>query len=174
MTVPAIAATTATGKTASMNDVLATLRDELLSFKVDGEGGDSARDYIEERLYQNRAPDGTPKFPYGTMRLAVENDGRNHGQRLTGTLEVFVYGRPHQQWQDVNDVCDLFDQAMLCMRARTQGLMFAHGKTREPMPPSYGAAAVDGEVVTIRLTYTLAIWPAYLTKLTRVLPPITE
>lgn len=168
MTSPPVAGgTVQTISTTSMNLLLALLRDQLLSYK--STSGTSARDSIGEKLYHGRAPDGTePKFPYAIMRLSLSNDGENFGMRLRGELEVQVFGRPYTMQKAVNDLCDLFDQAMLGFVKTTSGLVFAKGKLRQPLPAASGEP-LDGEVVAVRLLYTLVIWPTYLTSLTRVL-----
>lgn len=162
---PLSGGTTSRFTTDAFEALLATLRRILLDYT--NENGDSARSIIVERLYQERAPDETLDFPYATMRLTSESFGTHHGMRLTGTLEVLCYGRPQRQLKTVQRLATLFDQCMLCLVETTDSLILCHGSRREPLPN--GPAAVDSEVVTIRLTYTLAIWPEYLTSLTRVL-----
>ena len=50
------------------------------------------------------------------------------------------------------------------VNASPQGLIFTANVQRDELPQ--GSGAVDSETCTIRLLFTLAIWPAYLTSLT--------
>lgn len=154
--------TPAAGPTRSTNEILETLRRALLDYE--NANGDALRDTLGENLWRNRAPDNQP-FPYGTMRLSTRNDGKYHGLRLEGKLEVQIYGRPASQLEVLNDAADLCDQAMtFYVGASAGGLMFTHAFQRDEMPPA--GSPVDSETCTIRLVYSLAIWPAYLTNLT--------
>jgi hypothetical protein len=130
--------------------------------------GSSARDILAERLYVARAPDVPTAWPYGVMRLETSNDGSYNGMRLTGTLEVLLFGRPWAQMEQIDAVADLFDRCAVARILNTDGLVFAHGFQRATLPGS-SYQTIDAEVVTVRLSYTLAIWPTYLTNLTRVL-----
>lgn len=121
----------------------------------------------EPGLYRVRAPDDRA-FPYGTMRLEADNPGTYNGLRLNGTLEVLLYGRPWTQRELVENAADLIEGAMYDLLVNTDGLIFCHGKTRATLPP--GGEPSDSEVCTVRLTFTLAIWPAYLTRLGTILP----
>lgn len=153
-----------TRRTDSTNAIIKTISDMLLSWA--NAEGKRASQVIEDRMYQVRAPNNVT-FPYATVRLATRNDGKYHGMRLDGMLEVQVYGRPWSQQKDVNDVADLFDQAMVSTVENGHGLIFCHGWQRDALPP--GGSPVDSETVTIRLVYTLAIWPEYLTSLSRTI-----
>ena len=119
---------------------------------------------VNQGCYIGRAPDN-PTYPFAVMRLNTRNAGRNHGLRLDGSLEIQIYGKPYTQQENVNAVADLFEQAMLLWigNAAGQGLVFSHGTQRDQLPP--GPAPIDSEVVTVRLLYTLAIWPQYLTSI---------
>ncbi len=121
----------------------------------------------EPGLYRVRAPDDRA-FPYATMRLEADNLGTNQGMRMNGTLEVLLYGRPWTQRELVENAADLIEQAMYHLLVNTDGLIFCHGKTRATLPP--GTDPSDSEVCTVRLTFTLAIWPQYLTRLGTILP----
>lgn len=153
--------TTATGLTDSTNAVLATLRQALLEYE--NAEGVSAADFIADRLFQGRAPDNQD-FSYASMRLNTRNDGGNHGLRLVGSLEIQVFGRPWSQYPDLNRLADLFDQAMTFYVANTQGLMACYAKQRDTLPTA--GSPIDSETPTIRLAYSLFIWPRYLTVLT--------
>lgn len=159
--------TTSQFKTGSMLDVKKSLRRLLLDYR--NAGGRSAREILDERMWDTRARDNQPTFPYAVFRLQTQNPGTYHGMRLDGNLEVQVYGRPFSQQEAVEAVADLFDQCMVSRLLRRQGLIFCHGFTRQTLPVA--GAAIDSEVVTVRLGYQLAIWPALLTDLTTVLPP---
>lgn len=161
---PVIGGTTSQDRTDSTNELTKMIRAALLGFQHP-ESGLSARDTIVERLYVGRAPAGADvKWPYAVMRLDQRNLGRAHGIRRECTLEVTVFGKPWSQQELVNDVCDLFDQAMLNLVKTTQGLTFCRDSTRQPLPA--GVAPVDGEVVTVLLSYTLIVWPAFLYNVT--------
>lgn len=151
----------------STDALLADVRTALLTFTPPHGDGRTVDDVLDGRLYNTRAPDN-PTFPYGTFRLTTRNDGRSHGMRRMGELEVQLYGRPWAQREVMEGVADLFDQAALCLVRGVQGLTFAYGSQRETIPPV--GAAVDSEVVTIRLVYSVVLWPDYLTRLTRTLP----
>ena len=141
--------------------LLTTLRRALVEYR--GTEGAAITDVVQERFYQGRAPDN-PTFPYGVMRLATRNDGRYHGLRLEADLEVQWYGRPWTQREALEGVADLCDQAMLLLLRNAQGLIFSVGAMRETLP--LAGAPADSETVTIRLLYTVVIWPEYLTRLT--------
>jgi len=171
--VPEQNGTTVTPSTDSTTMVMKTLRRLLLDFQ--NSRGESARDWIGERLFETRARDAPLVFPYAVMRLQTENDGSYHGMRLTGALEIQVHGRPWMQQAAVYAVCDLFDQYMTgrwLSQREPSALIFCHAFQRATLPP--GTAAIDSEVITVRLEYTLAIWPAFLTSLTYFLPPTTS
>lgn len=116
------------------------------------------------RLYIVRAADDIG-FPYGVMRLETTNAGDHHGLRLEGMLEIQLFGRPWTQGDDIEHAADLVEQAMYAFLFNSDGLAFCHGKQRQTLPP--GIDPADSEVYTVRLVFTLAIWPAYLTRLTQ-------
>lgn len=165
---PVQGATLSQFTTGSTTEVVNALRRALLDYTNDA--GGSARDTLAERFWDGRARDRTV-FPYAVCRLNTRNEGRYHGMRLDGALEIQVFGKPWAQQQSVNAVCDLFDQAMRCLVLQLHGLIICHGFQRDELPEGYGL--VDADIVTVRLLYTLAIWPDFLTSLTRVLPPTT-
>lgn len=159
-----------TRETSSTYNLLEALRRAILSYSP-GENLSVSNVLGTDpdcRLYLVRAPDNT-KFPYGTIRLETANSGRYNAMRLTGDFEILLYGRPWTQQRDVENVGDLIEQAMYEMIINSDGLVFCMSKQRATLPP--GPDPVDSEVCTVRLLFTLAIWPAYLTKLTVVLPP---
>ena len=173
MTSPVQGGTTAEFSTSSTEAVMKTLRRMLLDYR--NARGETARDILKERLFETRSRDSPLVFPYAVMRLETSNGGLWHGMRLDGSLEVLVHGRPWAQQRAVYAVADLFDQCLLARtmtRGSPRGLIFAHGFQRATLPP--GTAPIDSEVVTVRLQYTLAIWPSFLTSLTYVLPPTTS
>lgn len=151
-----------TGNTRSTNAILEALRDQLLDYE--NVNGETVRDILEENLFRNRAPDNQ-EYPFGTLRLTTRKTPGYSGRRKDGKLEVTLYGRSSGQLQDISDAADRCEQAMLdYVSASSGGLMFTHECQRDELPQ--GGTPVDGETVTIRLLYTLAIWPAYLTSLT--------
>lgn len=151
-----------TGPTASTNAILEAMREALLSFEnVDGA---SLRDILKGDLWRNRAPDNTA-FPYGTLRMNTKRTSGYGGLRLDGKLEVLLYGRPSSQIDVMSDAADLCEQAMLFFVSATPGgLLFTADAQRDELPPA--GDPVDSETITIRILFTLAIWPAYLTSLT--------
>jgi hypothetical protein len=172
MTAPVIGGTTSQFRTDSFTELQKTVRRVLLDYKSAvvtlPNYGKTARDVLGERLYLGAADDAQLVFPHAVMRLDTDNRGNNHGMRLDGALEVLIHGKPWSQLGDVHDVADLFDQCMLSLVENHQGLIFCHGFSRLQMPRGT-TAPIDGEVCTVRVQYTLAIWPAFLTSLTRVL-----
>lgn len=171
MTSPVIGGTTSQARTDSFEELEKTVRKVLLDYVNDVSGsphfGKSARDLIGERLHIDSLPDGTPSFPCAVMRLQTSSVGRMHGMKLDGDLELLVHGKPRTQRTAVSAVADLFDQCMISLCENRHGLIICHGNSRLSMPR--GTDPVDSEVTTTRLTYTLSIWPAFLTSLTRVL-----
>lgn len=155
------------GLTSSTNAITSTLRDALLNYESDAGGaqiGDSITGADDKpRLWVGLAPDNAV-FPYIVMRLDTRNDGESNGIRLTGQLEVQIYARPQSQQPVANDIADLVEQAMLTFLATTQGLMFQKARQRSTLPMA--GPPVDSETVTIRLVYTLVIWPQFLYRLT--------
>lgn len=152
-----------TGPTASTNSIIDTMRLALLDFEnVDGV---KLRDTLGDSLYRNRSPDNLA-FPYGTMRMNTRRTPGYSGRRLDGKIEVLLYGRPSSQIDLISDCADLCEQAMLdyVNASPLQGLLFTADVQRDELPPA--GDPVDSETVTIRLLFTLAIWPAYLTRLT--------
>ncbi len=125
----------------------------------------NARTIIQERLYIDKA-DNISTFPYGVLRLGTDNPGSYQGLRLNGALEVQLFGRPWRMQPIVEGVADLCQQCMWSAVLNRKGLIFCHGSERATLPPATaGAPAVDSEVCTVRLVFTLAIWPSFLTSL---------
>lgn len=141
--------------TESTNLLLATLRDKLLTGAVGLPLGQNA-------IFQVRAPDERP-WPYAVMNLSTSNAGRLHGLRLDAQLEVLIFARPFAQLQLANDCADGMDRALTFYVMSTNGLIVCSGKTRNVLPVA--GPPVDSETVTIRLVYTLVIWPRYLASL---------
>lgn len=154
--------TTIIEDTSASDQLLATLRTALLTY-ADAEGS-TAADTLDDRLFQNRAPDNGP-FPCATMRLNTRSAGSTHGLRLVGNLEVQLYGRPWSQYQKLLTVADLCDQAMLFLVKNARGLIICYATQRDT-PPAAAGAPIDGETAVIRLAYSLIIWPRYLTVVT--------
>jgi hypothetical protein len=151
-----------TGPTASTTAILDAVRLALLDFE--NVNGVTLRDTLGESLYRNRAP-GNLTFPYGTLRMNTRRTSGYSGRRLSGTLEVLLYGRPSSQIDEISDCADLCEQAMLdYVNASPGGLLFTADVQRDELPPA--GSPVDSETITIRLVFALAIWPAYLTSLT--------
>jgi hypothetical protein len=152
-----------TGPTSSTNAILEALRDALLTFE--NANGGRLSDTLGENLYLRRAPDNMP-FPYGTLRLSTQRTSGYNALRQTAKLELQLYGRPSSQFDVLSDAADLCEQAMnfYVNSSAGQGLIFTNDVQRDELPQA--GAPVDSETCTIRLVFTLAIWPAYLTSLT--------
>lgn len=161
--------TTSTFQTSSTNAIYGLLRRALLEYEGTGElAGMTAGDanHLEDRLWQVQAQDSAdgPTFPYATMRLMDQKrSGAYNGMRKEATLEVFVYGKPTSQLELVEEIADLFEQAMTGFVKIVQGLTFSREGTRTtlPRPP----APADSEVVTVMLHFDLVLWPNLLTRI---------
>ena len=150
------------GQTRSTNEMYEALRSALLDFE--NVNGDTLRSILDENLYRRTAPTNLV-FPYGVMRLNTKRSNGFNALRKTAQLEVQLYGRPASQLEVISDAADLCEQAMnFYVSASGGGLMFVNDVQRDELPQ--GSAPVDSETVTIRLAFTLAIWPAFLTSLT--------
>lgn len=156
-------------ETESTNAIYTAIRRYLLGFSPDGDRhlSDVLGTEPDTRLFIVRGADDA-KYPYGTMRLEGVNGGNNNGLRISARLEIQLYGRPFTQGDKVEDCADLIQQAMQTFLFNSDGLAFCHGYERATLPA--GADPADSEVYTVRLLFTLAIWPAYLTRLTYTLP----
>ena len=151
-----------TGPTANTNAINESLRSTMLDFE--NANGDTLRDIIGENLYRRAAP-ANLAFPYAVMRLNTKRTTNFNALRKTARLEVQIYGRDASQLEDISDAADLCEQAMnFYVNSSGGGLMFTSDMQRDELP--VGSAPVDSETCTIRLAFTLAIWPAYLTSLT--------
>lgn len=160
--------TTVGGDTSSWQALKTTIRRGLIGFQ-DPTVGRQIPDLLgkepECRLFVDRAPDDTA-FPYAVMRLSAMNDGGYAGLRLVGQLEVQIYGKPWTMGDSlVEPAADLMEQAMWSFLVNTDGLVYCHAKDRATLEP--GASPADSEVYTVRLVFTLTIWPDYLTRLTQ-------
>jgi hypothetical protein len=165
MTTPAIP----TQETSGWLNIMKAIRRSLLAYTL--QNNEYLSDILgtepDTRLFLVRAPDDA-KFPYGTLRLEATNDGMYHGMRLSAQCEIMLYGRPWTQQAQVEAAADLIEQGMHQFILNSDGLAFCHGKQRQSLPP--GPDPADSEVCSVRLVFELAIWPAYLTRLTTVLP----
>lgn len=151
-----------TGPTASTNAINEALRCALLDFE--NVNGDTLRGILGENLYRRAAPAGNP-FPYGVMRVTMKRSTNFNPLRKIATLEVQLYGRDASQLPEISDAADLCEQAMnFYVRSSPGGLMFTSDVQRTELPE--GSAPVDSEICTIRLAFTLTIWPSYLSSLT--------
>lgn len=156
----------ASGQTSSTAAFYTAVRQFLLDYVTQDNTrlSDILGEDPDTKLYIGRAADST-KFPYGTIRLETSNDGRFHLMRLEGQLEILLHGRPWTQGDDIEDAADIVEQAMYEFLLHSDGLAFCHSKQRATLPP--GVDPADSEVYTVRLVFTLAIWPAYLTRLSQ-------
>lgn len=153
--------------TSSTNATTTTIRDWILGYARDTDGM-RVVDLLtgsdnKPRWWVGVAPN-TAVFPYAVMRLDQSNDGRSNGIRQTCPLEIMLYGRPQSEQPMLNDIADLVDQAMLALLHHSQGLIFQQARQRTTLP--IAGAPADGDTVTIRLVYTLIIWPQFLYRIT--------
>lgn len=161
--------------TSSTNAITSTLRDWILGYQSD-DGKTRVVDYLtgedaKPRWWVGLAPNNAV-FPYAVMRFDQNNTGGSNGIRQVCPLEVQLYGRPTSQQPVLNDIADLIDQAMLSLVHSAQGLMFQQARQRSTLPPAGPPA--DSDTVTIRLVYTLIVWPQYLYRITHGLAPASE
>ncbi len=148
--------------TASTIDVMKALRTYMLGY-VDPDGH-AVRETLQRRFYDTRVPDtGSVTFPYAVHRAEFSNEGSGNGLRLRGDMELLVFGRPWAQQVLVNHVADQLHQSLLMLNTgQPEGLIFMKGFQRATLPP--GQSPVDSEVVTIRLSYSLIVWPQFLAR----------
>lgn len=145
--------------TNSTADVLELVRDRILNFAPIV--GDPLETAIDGRLYQVQAPDNSA-FPHGVMRF-INRVGNGDARRENVDLEVMLFDRPRTRAKNLEDVADLFDQAMVGWVASSSGLVFSRGtRSRDTLPPF--ADPADREVVQIRLIYPLTMYVNYLTQ----------
>jgi len=152
-----------TGPTASTNAINESLWSTLMNFE--NVNGDTLKGILgADGLYRRAAP-ANRSFPYAVMRLNTKRTTNFNALRKSAKLEVQIYGRDASQLPTISDAADLCEQAMnFYVNSCGGGLMFTSDIQRDELPE--GSAPVDSETCTIRLAFSLAIWPTYLTSLT--------
>lgn len=152
--------TTSTGNTDSTTAILGTLRAALLAYRTaSGEGMPS----VLNDLWIHRAPNQTV-MPYGVLRLfGRQTSGAHNSRRETALFEITLSCRPVTQLPTLERVADWCDEAMTQYVAIAQGLMFSRERQRDTMP--FAGPPVDSETGTIRLVYSLTLWPQFLVAL---------
>lgn len=152
--------------TASMQEVLDTLRTRLRTFSS---GGGTVADILGERVYFV-SPPANATYPFGVLRYI---DGRTSkaysGERMKGILELLLIARPADATyaQALELAADRAQAAMQFFREgnsapTTTGLIFVVDGGRDTLPPP--AEPVDAQTYSIRLTWDVVIWPRYLTR----------
>lgn len=148
-----------TQTTDSTAAIYAMIRDRILNFTP--KSGSKLKDTLSE-LYVVQAPDNA-KFPYGVMRFINTNrDGAYQGYRQTMEVEVQLFAQPRSEASALEVMADVADEAMLGWRQATSGLAFSFEGSRMSIPPA--PPPLNSEVVQIRLTYPVVVWPAFLTQ----------
>jgi hypothetical protein len=155
--------------TSSTGGIEDALRTRLLSFQplvgldtladvigstVSGAGSDG-------KLFWDEAPDDTT-YPYGVLQLKNRRNTSDVPERTLVELEVMLFGRPRAQKATVEQAADLCEQAMLRYVDAMSGVLGCWGCLRNTLPVMTSPA--DREVVQVMLTFTLVVWPAYLTQ----------
>lgn len=120
-------------------------------------GGTSAR------IYFDALPDNLA-FPNGIARLINQRrSGAYNGERISADLEIMLYERNAANAAALEADADIVDAAMLRAKvSQGSGFMFSREGTRDTLPPS--AEPESRGVVTVRLLYSVVIWPRYLTR----------
>ena len=153
--------------TDSSDNLHTQIRNQLLTFAPRG-GGATLNTQLggvatnDGRLYKSQAPD-TVLYPFGVMRLINRHTGGEYnGERESFDVEIMLFGRPRSQGKTIEDMADVFDQAMLRYRDGSSGILFSRSRQRDTVPQPMDSA--DREVVQIRLAYSGKAWPLFLTK----------
>jgi hypothetical protein len=146
-----------TQTTDSTAAIYAMIRDRLLNFAP--LSGSKLLDSLSD-LWVVQAPD-TAAFPYGTLRfINTIRDGAYGGYRQTMDVELLLHASPRDQQAALEGYADIADEALLGWRQADSGLAFSFEGMRLSLPPAPPPA--DIEVCTIRLTYPVVVWPAFL------------
>lgn len=146
-----------------------TLRTRLLTHSRLGGGatladilGSQAGAGADGKLYRIEAPDNVTS-PYAVMWLKNRRTNAENAERELAELEVMVFDRPRAMQSRAESAADACDEAMIRYQEQIgDGLVGCWGRTRSTLPPMVEPA--DREVVQIRLSYTLVIYPQYLTQ----------
>lgn len=151
--------------TDSTEGMLAVVRDRFLAFTAIG--GAKLTDTIGTRLWLFAPPGGTANiWPFGILRfLPFTARGAYNGERVTGQVELMLWNRPRTAAaaKALEGAADVATGAFLrWANTDTDGLMFSREWSRATLPvPSEPA---DRDTYTIRLTFDVIAWPAYLTQ----------
>lgn len=136
------------------------IRTRLLTFAPMG-GMPSLGTTLGTRLYIDQAPE-MPTYPYGVQRLRVLTGGVDGQLRAQGMFELMLYGRPSATREAMKDAADVAVQALRDWATTSGGLIRVTGTTWQALPP-FGAPA-DRELVAVRVTATLYVYPDFLTQ----------
>lgn len=148
--------------TTSTAAAIQQLRTRLLTFAPMG-GGATLNTRLGGRLYIGRAPDNTPSFPYGVMRLINQRQpGAYNGDKEEADLELMIYGNTVAQAQALEDAADVADQALLRYKDATSGLIFGRERLRDSV--SGTGDPVLAAFLAVRCLYPVSIWPIFLTQ----------
>lgn len=107
----------------------------ILAYQNDA--GADVGDYVDTRVYANRAPDNT-SGTYVVVRLINIEDDPDYpaGLRIEFDVEITVFGRGANKAQEVETVLDLAEEALLTWHesSATNGLTYGMRLQRETEP----------------------------------------
>ena len=125
---------------------------------------DTLRDLLTGGMWAIQPPENA-LFPYGIVTLDVISDGEHAGLRQEADLEILLEHRPRTYTvaSALEGYADLVDQALLWyVESVGNGMLFVRSRSRQSLPPLPDPA--DRQVCTVRLSYSLVVWPAFLTQ----------
>src|SRR5687768_10572906 len=98
--------------TTSMAAMLQQVRTRLLNFAPMG-GGQTLATRLTSRLYIGRPPDSVT-YPYGVIRfINGVRSGAYNGDRMSGDIELMLYGNAVSQAETLENAADVAEQALL-------------------------------------------------------------
>lgn len=147
--------------TASTDALYATIRTRILTWP-DPTDHVTVQALVSD-LYRISAPD-TASGVYGVMMLGLQKivDGAE-GIKETAQLEVMLFGRPRKSQAIVEGIGDRVVGALTGWRDGSSGLLYTTDARAQSMP-AFNAPA-DRELVQVRVTATLKMFPVFLTRL---------
>jgi hypothetical protein len=147
--------------TTSTAALIQQVRTKLLNFAPAG-GGQTLTTRLGGRLYIGQAPEN-PAFPHGVMRfINTVKGGAYNGDRVSGDIELMLYGNTVAQAQSLEDAADVAEQALLRYKDATGGLVFSRESIRDSVsPPSDPAMAA---FISVRCLFAVKAWPTYITQ----------
>jgi hypothetical protein len=151
--------------TSSTENVLAAIRTRLLAFTAADDA--TLGDTIGTRLWLFAPPGGVAnQWPFGILRpLPLRRDGAYNGERWEGAVELMLWSRPRTaaNAKALEAAADIAEAAFLRWASDdADGIVFSRGGTRATLPVPVEPA--DRDTYTIRLTFDVIAWPAYLTQ----------